>query len=147
MKSRAIALTVLSLVFAAGAQAADAQPQFAPMAPPLPFPPAVLVNDVLYLSGQIGNGPGNKLPEGIEAQGRQAMENVSAVLKGQGASLGDVFKCTVMLADMKQWAAFNAVYVSFFDPKRLPVRSAFGVNGLVSGALVQVECWAFAPRR
>jgi 2-iminobutanoate/2-iminopropanoate deaminase len=54
-----------------------------------------------------------------------------------------VFKCTVMLADMTKWPDFNKVYVSYFDPDRLPARSAFGASGLALGAQVEVECWAY----
>jgi 2-iminobutanoate/2-iminopropanoate deaminase len=138
----------LAMVSASGGPAmARPQVEFAPMSPRLPFSPAVRVGDVLYLSGQIGNDANNRLPVGIEAQGRQAMENIAGVLKSQGATMNDVFKCTVYLADMRQWAAFNAVYLTYFNPKRLPARSAMGVNGLVAGALLEIECWAYAPRK
>ncbi len=129
----------------AGSRAA--QVEYARGNPRLPFSPAVRVGDVLYLSGQIGFDASDRLPEGIEAQGRQAMENIAAVLKTQGASMRDVFKCTVMMADMRQWADFNTVYTAFFEPDRLPARSAFGSSGLVGGALLEIECWAYAPRR
>ncbi len=75
------------------------------------------------------------------------MENLGAVLKENGLSFGAVFKCTVMLADMSKWADFNKVYVGYFDPDRLPARSAFGVNGLVLGAQVELECMACAGAR
>lgn len=147
MLRTALLAALAAAALAAPAHAADRpRLEFAPMTPRLPFSPAVRVDDVLYLSGQIGNGPDNKLPEGIEAQGKQAMENIAAVLKTQGATMNDVFKCTVYMADMKQWADFNKVYLPYFDPKRLPARSALGVNGLVAGALLEIECWAFAPQ-
>jgi hypothetical protein len=58
---------------------------------------------------------------------------------------GDVFHCTVMLADMSQWAAFNTVYLEHFsDP--LPTRSAFGASGLALGGLVELECQAYAGK-
>jgi 2-iminobutanoate/2-iminopropanoate deaminase len=112
----------------------------------LPFSQAVRVGDVLYLSGNIGQVPGKMelVPGGIEAEARQAMDNIGTVLADNGLSFRDVFKCTVMLADMSQWAAFNKVYLTYFDPERLPARSAFGTNGLALGALVEVECCAFA---
>ena len=110
----------------------------------LPFSSAVRVGDLLILSGQIGNTPDGKLPEGIEAQTRQAMENIGAILKGQGLAFGDVAKCTVMLDDMKDWPAFNKVYVTYFPDGKFPARSAFGADGLALGALVEVECWAHA---
>ena len=112
----------------------------------LPFSQAVRVGDVLYLSGAIGNLPGTQelVPGGIEAEARQTMENIGSVLNENGLSFRDVFKCTVMLADMSKWADFNKIYVTYFEPDRLPARSAFGVNGLALGAQAEVECWACA---
>jgi 2-iminobutanoate/2-iminopropanoate deaminase len=111
----------------------------------LPFSDAVRVGDMFFLSGQIGNRPDGTLPKGIEAQARQAMDNIEAVLKKQGLGLGDVVKCTVMLDDMAEWPAFNRVYVTYFPDGKFPARSAFGADGLALGALVEVECWAHAP--
>ena len=110
----------------------------------LPFSEAVRVGDVLYLSGAIGNVPGKPelVPGGMAAQTRQAMANLGSVLSANGLSFDDVFKCTVMLADMSNWADFNQVYVTYFDPDRLPARSSFGANGLALGAEVEVECLA-----
>lgn len=114
----------------------------------LPFSQAVRVGDVLYLSGALGNRPGtlDLVPGGIEAQARQTMDNIGAVLKENGLAFRDVFKCTVMLADMAKWPQFNKVYVTYFEPDRLPARSAFGANGLALGAEVEVECWAYAGK-
>lgn len=114
---------------------------------PLPFSDAVRVGDVLYLSGQIGIDSGGKLPDGIEAQTRQAMDNVGAILKRAGLGYGDLFHCTVFLSDMKNWPAFNKVYVPFFPPGKLPARSAFGANGLALGALLEIECQAYAGNK
>lgn len=111
-----------------------------------PFSPAVRVGDVLYLSGQIGARSDGSLPEGLVAQTRQTMENIRAALEFAGSSLDAVFKCTVMLDDMSEWAEFNGVYVSYFEPGRLPARSSFGSDGLALGALVEIECLAHAPR-
>lgn len=115
----------------------------------LPFSQAVRVGDVLYLSGALGNKPGTLelVPGGMAAEARQTMENIGAVLRENGLSFRDVFKCTVMLADMSKWADFNKVYIGYFEPDRLPARSAFGANGLALGAQVEVECWAYAGRR
>ena len=111
----------------------------------LPFSQAVQVGDVLYLSGQLGNRPGTLelVSGGMEAEARQTMENIGAVLKENGLSFADVFKVTVMLADMSQWPAFNKVYVTYFDAGRLPARSAFGCNGLALGAQLELECMAY----
>lgn len=113
----------------------------------LPFSEAVRVGDTLYLSGQIGIAPDGKLPEGIEAQARQTMDNIGATLKGQGLGWGDVVKCTVMLDNMADWPAFNKVYVTYFPDGKFPARSAFGADGLALGALLEVECIAFAGKR
>src|SRR5438045_5470095 len=67
---------------------------------PLPFSDAVRVGDTLYLSGQLGMGADGKLPTGIEAQTRQALDNVGAILKRAGLGYEDVFHCTAMLSDM-----------------------------------------------
>lgn len=109
----------------------------------LPFSEAVRVDHTLYLSGQLGNRPGtfDLVPGGIEAETRQTMENIKTTLEAHGASLNDLIKCTVMLADMAEWSAFNEVYRSFFTT-HYPARSAFGTNGLALGARVEVECIA-----
>jgi 2-iminobutanoate/2-iminopropanoate deaminase len=114
----------------------------------LPFSQAVRVGDVLYLSGAVGNIPGTLelVRGGMEAQARQTMENIRAVLQDNGLSLADIFKCTVMLADMSKWDDFNKIYVTYFDPDRLPARSAFGTNGLALGAEVELECLAYAGK-
>lgn len=113
----------------------------------LPFSEAVRVGDTLYLSGQIGNLPGalRLAPGGIEAEAAQALENVAAVLHELGATLDDVVKCTVFLADMQEWPQFNAVYRRFF-PRHLPARSALGAAGLALGARVEIECIAHVRR-
>jgi reactive intermediate/imine deaminase len=109
-----------------------------------PFSDAVEVGGVLYISGQIGAAPGvdHVVAGGLEAETRQVMENIGAVLKRRGLGYDAVFKCTVMIADMTQWGAFNSVYATYFKPDRLPARSAFGANGLARGAAVELECWA-----
>lgn len=113
----------------------------------LPFSDAVRVGDMLYLSGQLGNKPDGTLPAGIEAQARQTMGNIGAVLKRSNLGFGDVVKCTVMLDNMADWPAFNKVYVTYFPDGKFPARSAFGADGLALGALLEVECWAYAGKR
>ncbi|MGH6887698.1 MAG: RidA family protein [Rhizomicrobium sp.] len=112
----------------------------------LPFSDAVRVGEVLYLSGQIGNLPGKLVlaPGGIEAETRQMMDNIAHVLNAAGLSFDDVFKCTVMLADMADWAKFNIVYAGYFRTGRLPARSAFAAKSLALGAAVEMECQAWA---
>ena len=113
----------------------------------LPFSSAVRVGDMLYLSGQIGNRADGTLPDGTEAQSRQVMDNIGGVLKSAGLSFDDVVKCTVMIDDIKQWGDFNKVYVTYFPARKFPARSAFGADGLALGALIEVECWAYAGKR
>jgi 2-iminobutanoate/2-iminopropanoate deaminase len=113
----------------------------------LPFSSAVRAGDTLYLSGQIGIGADGKLPPGIDAQARQAMDNIAGVLKERGLGWGDVVKCTVMLDNMADWPAFNKVYVTYFPDGQFPARSAFGADGLALGALLEVECLAYAGKR
>jgi len=146
---------LLALVSAAALGCASSSPAPAPKAEHfaspgtsnLPFSEAVRAGDYLFLSGEIGRKPGTRelVPGGMEAEARQAMENVKANLERHGASLDDVVKCTVFLADMKDWPAFNDVYRAFFT-KSLPARSALGANGLALGARVEVECLAYKPQ-
>ena len=110
----------------------------------LPFATAVRAGDTVYLSGAIGIGPDGKLAEGMAAQARQAMDNLGAALKQAGLGWGEVVKCTVMLDDMADWPAFNQVYVTYFPDGKFPARSAFGADGLALGALLEVECIAYA---
>jgi reactive intermediate/imine deaminase len=113
----------------------------------LPFSSAVRVADMVYLSGVLGNLPGTlKLaPGGISGEAKQTMENIGAVLKFCGLGFPDVVKCTIMLAEMSDWAEFNKVYVSYFAPEKLPARSALGCNGLALGARAEVEYIARYP--
>jgi len=125
-------------------------PRFFP-APPLgglslPFSEAVQVGNLLFVSGQIGNLPGqlDVVPGGLVAEARQALENIKAIVERHGSSLEYVVKCTVFLADMREWGAFNEVYRRYFSHD-LPARSALGASGLALGARVEVECVAYAP--
>jgi len=114
---------------------------------PLPFSDAVRVGDTLYLSGQLGIGADGKLPEGIAAQTKQALDNIGAILKRVGLGYDDVFHCTAMLSDMKLWPDFNKVYVIYFPEGKRPARSAFGASGLALNALVELECQAYAGKQ
>lgn len=110
----------------------------------LPFSLAVAVGGVLHLSGQIGNVPGRLelVSGGIEAETHQMMSNIEAILALRGLGFQHVFSCSVMLADIAEWGAFNAVYLGYFDPARLPARSAFATAGLALGARVEMACLA-----
>ena len=134
----------------AGAPAAG--PQYFPMpatgGAPLPFSEAVRVGDTLYVSGQVGILPGTMTlaPGGIEPEARRVLENLKAILERHGSALDQVVKCTVFLADMKDWPAFNVIYREYFKTN-LPARSALGANGLALGARVEVECIAVVPAK
>ena len=110
----------------------------------LPFSEAVRVGDTVYLSGQMGIVPGEMrlAPGGIREESRQTMENIKTTLEAHGMTMRNVVKCTVMLADISDWPAFNEVYRTFFDEGRFPARSAFGANALALGGRVEVECVA-----
>jgi len=105
----------------------------------------VRVGNMLYLSGKLGTDSTGKLaPGGIGPETKQALENIRAVLEKNNSSMDNVVKCTVMLADIKEWGDMNAVYDTFFKKERKPARSAFGTSGLVLGARVEIECMATA---
>lgn len=109
----------------------------------LPFSEAVRVGHTLYLSGQLGfDRTTSKLVEGgIGPETRKTLENIKATLEKHGSSMAEVVKCTVFLADIKEWAAMNEVYVTYF-PTNPPARSALGSSGLAMGARTEIECIA-----
>ncbi len=113
----------------------------------LPFSEAVRVGDILYLSGQIGIVPGTTelVPGGIGGETRQALENIKAILERNGSSLDRVVKCTVFLAEIKEWPNMNEVYRTYF-PKAPPARSAMAASGLALDARVEIECIAVVGR-
>lgn len=140
-----LALCVAPVIcsFPAAARAADDARSLG-----LPFSDARRAGDLLILSGQIGNRPGTLelAAGGITGQAAQALDNVKTIVERHGLTMADVVKCTVMLADMRDWAAFNEVYVRYF-PEPRPARSAFGAAGLAVGAALEIECWASFDRR
>jgi len=110
----------------------------------LPFPEGCVVGDLVFLSGQLGNRPGTLtlVEGGIRAEATQTLANIEAILKAQGLGVENLVRCTVMLADIAEWPAFNEAYVAFFAGRPLPARSALGCNGLALGARVEIECIA-----
>ena len=147
---RVITFLIVAAALAAGSvQAADsAKPEFLntkeSLARGLPFSEAVRAGDLLFLSGQIGDKDGKVVPGGIVPEARQALQHIKDVLERNGSSLADVVKCTVFLADIAEWPAFNDVYREFFR-QPFPARSALAASGLAIGAKVEVECIAYAP--
>ena len=148
MRLLAIAICAVLTTACAGRRQPNTDVQFlTPYGPPTrPFSPAVRVGDLLFLSGQIGTDPaagGALVAGGIGPETRRTMENIRDVLQRSGSSLDRVVKCTVMLADMREWEAMNAVYATYF-PRNKPARSALGTSGLALGARVEIECIAAA---
>ena len=115
-----------------------------PPKPVGPYTPVVRAGDWLVCSGQVALRDGALVEGGVAEQVSQCVANLAALLAGEGASLGDVVKTTVFLADIGDYPAMNDAYVAAFGEHR-PARSAFAVAGLPLGALVEIEAWAHAP--
>ena len=108
-----------------------------------PFSDATVVNGIIYFSGAIGTLPdGSVISGGIAAETRQTMMNIKNRLEKMGGSMDDIFKCTCMLADIKDWPLMSQEYKKFFNPDKLPARSAFAGSGLALGAKLEIECMA-----
>lgn len=105
-----------------------------------PYAQGNIVNGLLFASGQIALVPetGELAGDTIEAQSRQVMKNVGALLEAAGTDFDHVVKTTCFLDDINDFAAFNAIYAESFGEK-LPARSCVAVDKLPKGALVEVE--------
>ncbi len=111
-----------------------------------PYTPVVRAGDWLVVSGQLGRTPeGEFVPGGVSAQTARAIANIASLLEAEGASLGDVVKTTVLLAEIGDYGVMNDAYAESFGDHR-PARSAFATGGLPLGGLVEVEAWAYSPR-
>src|SRR5262245_40361692 len=124
-----------------------ATPVPTPSAPPVagPYSPAVRAGDRLILAGQVGFDPAaGKLADGIEAQTRQVIENITAILIDCGASITDVAKTLVFVTDLADFATVNEIYGEAMGDHR-PARSTVQVAALPAGALVEIEAWVYAP--
>ena len=107
-----------------------------------PYVHAVKAGNTLYTSGQLGLIPETGvLPEGVEAQAKQAMENLKAVVEAAGMTMADIVKTTVFLADINDFAAVNAINASYFTGDA-PARSCVQVAQLPKAGLVEVEAIA-----
>jgi len=110
-----------------------------------PFSESARAGDLLFLAGQVGEDADGKLvPGGIRAEAGQLMLNIDAALGRRGLTMDHVVKCTVFLADIDEWGAFNEVYKRHFSPP-YPARSAMAASGLVGDARVEMECIAAYP--
>jgi 2-iminobutanoate/2-iminopropanoate deaminase len=105
-----------------------------------PFSPAVRGENVIYLSGQVGQDPatGKVIDGGVGAQAARALENVKAVLEAAGRSMDDVLRVGIFLVDMKDFAVVNDVYARYFAAP-YPARTTVAVAALPLGALVEIE--------
>ena len=115
-------------------------------APAGPYSPVVRAGDWLVLAGQIGLDPASRtlVGGGVAAQARQALSNLSGVLRDCGASWADVAKVTVFITDAASFATVNDAYTEAIGDHR-PARSTVVVAGLPGGALVEIEAWAYSP--
>lgn len=113
------------------------------------FSTAIRNGDILWMSGQIGTLPGVSPPTvvqgGVEAETHQIFANMKTVLGAAGLGLENVLKCTVFLADIADYGAVNAVYVTYWEGMDPPARSAVAGSGLALGARVEIECLAGYP--
>jgi 2-iminobutanoate/2-iminopropanoate deaminase len=107
-----------------------------------PYTPVVRAGGWLVCSGQLGVSEGKLVEGGVAAQVTQAVANLGLLLRGDGASLTDVVKTTVFLADIGDYATMNEAYTAAFGDHR-PARSAFAVAALPLGAAVEIEAWAW----
>ena len=108
-----------------------------------PYSQGIAVDGYVFCSGQIGLDPatGELVEGGVEAQAERALRNLGAVLDAAGASMADVVKTTLFLADIADFTAVNAVYARHF-PDPPPARSTFAVGALPKGARIEVEAIA-----
>jgi len=111
-----------------------------------PYSAGVSTGSLVFTAGQVGIDPASgKLVEGgIQAQTRQALTNIKAVLEAAGCGLDKVIKTTVFLQDISEFGQMNEVYGSFFT-ENFPARSAFQVAALPAGAAVEIEAVALLP--
>jgi 2-iminobutanoate/2-iminopropanoate deaminase len=112
-----------------------------------PYSQAIATDDLVFCSGQVGIDPatGEIVSGGIEAETERVLKNLEAVLDAAGCSLADVVKTTCFLADIADFATFNAIYARFF-PDPPPARSTFQVAALPKGARVEIEAVAARDR-
>ena len=108
--------------------------------PVAPYSQATIANGIIFTAGQLGTRPGQPglIEGGIQAETRQALENIRAVLEAAGSSMANVLKVTVFLDDINDFAAMNEIYGQYFTENH-PARSAFEVSKLPLGGKVEIE--------
>lgn len=106
-----------------------------------PYSQGLVAGDLVFVSGQLGLDPrtGELKGQGLEAQARQALENMSAVLKAADCQLNQVAAVDVFLTDMNDFAAFNAIYEEFFGSHK-PARAVVAVKALPKNAVIEIKC-------
>ncbi|PJE28981.1 reactive intermediate/imine deaminase [Pseudooceanicola antarcticus] len=117
--------------------------------PVAPFSHAVESDGWVMLTGQMPTDPAAPdapLPEGIEAQTRRVMDNLSLILAELGLDMSHVLQCRCYLTEFERdYAAFNETYQGYFPKDRRPARTTIGVTALAVGALVEIDCIARRP--
>lgn len=112
-----------------------------------PYSQGIVAGNLVFTAGQLGGDPrSGQLPEGIEAQTLQALRNIAAVLEAAGTGWSDVVKTTVYLADMADFAAFNAVYAEVVA-EPFPARSTVEAAALPRGARIEIDAIAVRSGR
>jgi len=120
--------------------------KYFPTSLPFPFSKAVEVGGILFLSGQVSmDANATPIKGGVTEQTQVVMDNISTTLESLGSKLGDIFKVTVWLSDMKHFSDFNSAYASYF-PDAFPVRSVVSAK-LAFDLDVEIEVQAVAPKR
>ena len=116
-------------------------------APRGPYSPAVRAGDFIYVSGQVPVDPATQqvISGDIGVETRRVLENIQQILKGCGASMTDVVKCGVYLADGKDFAAMNTVYAEFFGDAK-PARTTVVVGFAMAGIKVEIDAIAYLPK-
>ena len=113
-----------------------------------PYSHAVRAGDFIYVSGQVAINPqSNKLEQGtVASETRMTIENIRAILQAAGAGLGDVIKCSVFLADIRDFAAMNEVYGEYFGAAK-PARTTVQATLPAQGIKVEIDCVAYKPAK
>jgi len=127
----------------------ETKPEFLPnTGSNAPFSRAVQVGDTLYLAGQLGiaRRSDESQQNGIEAETRRAMDRIGETLSLYNLTHDALFKCTVWLAVIGDFSAFNTVYRTYFKEGRYPTRSTMAVKALAAGAAIEIECIAHNPQ-
>jgi len=142
MRLRTLLGAALLTVLATGTAGAQETLKFHRANPNSPLSNIVEVGNTIYLSGMLGTGG----ERGIQPETKAALENIKKALESVGASMDQVVKCTVFLADFAEWGKMNEVYVTYFPTNR-PARSAVAVAGMANNARVEIECMAVRGAR